>query len=151
MGTDDNDTSTSNQKDGIKSTQSKKEENDKQLKVDIDWYMTQQILPPIARLCEPIEGANSAVLAERLGIDSKQFRNQIGMAAEEEDEWGFTPLCRMEDAERFQDCSPLKISCLQCRKTNEFRGVYQTIDLNNSSSNSVTKKQIASGLTCPNP
>jgi DNA polymerase alpha subunit A len=27
-----------------------------ELKVDYEWYLNNQILPPISRLCEPIEG-----------------------------------------------------------------------------------------------
>jgi len=143
---DDNDLNISNQneRDLQQKAQTKAEEKaEEELKVDIDWYMTQQILPPIARLCDPIEGANSAVLAERLGIDSKQFRNQVGMTVEEEDEWGFTPLCRMEDAERFQDCSRFKVTCLKCKTTTEFPGVYQKVAID------AGRTQVNSGLTCP--
>lgn len=39
--------------------------------MDVEWYLTQQILPPIARLCEPIEGTSLAILAERLGLDKR--------------------------------------------------------------------------------
>ena len=41
--------------------------------VDVEWYLNQQILPPIARLCEPIEGTSTAMLAERLGLDGSKF------------------------------------------------------------------------------
>ena len=34
---------------------------------DYEWYLTTQIHPPIARLCEPIEGTDSAFLAQCLG------------------------------------------------------------------------------------
>jgi len=43
------------------------------LKVDREWYLSQQLLPPIARLCEPIEGTSVAQLAECLGLDSHRF------------------------------------------------------------------------------
>jgi DNA polymerase elongation subunit (family B) len=36
--------------------------------IDIEWYMETQILPPILRLVEPIEGTNSALIAHCLGI-----------------------------------------------------------------------------------
>lgn len=42
--------------------------------MDVEWYLTQQILPPIARLCEPIEGTSLAILAERLGLDKRYVR-----------------------------------------------------------------------------
>jgi len=35
--------------------------------LDNDYYLSQQILPPVERLCEPIEGIDRARLAECLG------------------------------------------------------------------------------------
>lgn len=35
---------------------------------DFEYYVSQQILPPIERLCEPIEGTDRARLAECLGM-----------------------------------------------------------------------------------
>lgn len=34
---------------------------------DYDFYLSQQVLPPIERLCEPIEGTDRSRLAECLG------------------------------------------------------------------------------------
>jgi len=36
--------------------------------VDFDFYLSQQVLPPIERLCEEIEGTDRARLAECLGM-----------------------------------------------------------------------------------
>lgn len=38
------------------------------LKVDLNWYLAQQILPPVSRLCENIEGTDVPQLASCLGI-----------------------------------------------------------------------------------
>lgn len=38
-----------------------------ELSIDYEYYLTNQILPPIERLCEPIEGTDRARLAECLG------------------------------------------------------------------------------------
>lgn len=35
--------------------------------IDYEHYLSQQVLPPIERLCEPIEGTDRARLAECLG------------------------------------------------------------------------------------
>lgn len=35
---------------------------------DYDHYLSHQVLPPIERLCEPIEGTDRARLAECLGM-----------------------------------------------------------------------------------
>ena len=39
------------------------------LKPDIEWYLSQQILPPISRLCESIDGTSQAMIADKLGLD----------------------------------------------------------------------------------
>jgi DNA polymerase alpha subunit A len=42
--------------------------NDAQaLSIDVEWYLTQQLLPPISRLCLPISEISQAALAEKLG------------------------------------------------------------------------------------
>ena len=37
------------------------------LKIDMEWYIKQQVHPPISRLCQHIEGTDSARLADCLG------------------------------------------------------------------------------------
>ena len=43
---------------------------------DVEWYVQQQILPPIARLCEPIAGTSSADIARHLGLDVSDWHHQ---------------------------------------------------------------------------
>ena len=38
-----------------------------QLKVDEEYYLAHQIHPVVSRLCDPIEGTDSALIAEMLG------------------------------------------------------------------------------------
>ena len=89
--------------------------------MDVEWYLTQQILPPIARLCEPIEGTSLAVLAERLGLDKSRFAHGGSgggagfLGAEDGEAWGFTPACKMEDGERFAACDALRLRCTKCK------------------------------------
>jgi len=40
--------------------------------VDVEWYLLYQLLPPISRLCEPIEGTSPAILATQLGLDASK-------------------------------------------------------------------------------
>jgi DNA polymerase alpha subunit A len=46
--------------------------SDGALTIDYEWYLAQQILPPISRLCEPIEGTSQAILSQQLGLDSSR-------------------------------------------------------------------------------
>lgn len=41
--------------------------------IDYDWYLAQQIHPPISRLCQYIEGTDSGRIADCLGLDSTKF------------------------------------------------------------------------------
>ena len=49
------------------------EKSDGLLEIDIDWYLTQQIHPPISRLCGPIEGTDPAQIAECLGLNPAKY------------------------------------------------------------------------------
>jgi len=93
------------------------------LSIDIEWYLSQQILPPISRLCDPIEGTSAAIISQHLGLDSSKYsmktRNDDG-----DDEWGFTPKCLIDDSERFKECTPLLLTCTSCDEMNVFPGVF---------------------------
>lgn len=40
-------------------------------------YLSQQIVPPVSRLCEPIEGTSLAILAEKMGLDASKFTSHV--------------------------------------------------------------------------
>eukprot|EP01114_Cavostelium_apophysatum_P017174 TRINITY_DN5038_c0_g1_i2.p1 TRINITY_DN5038_c0_g1~~TRINITY_DN5038_c0_g1_i2.p1 ORF type:complete len:1439 (+),score=499.62 TRINITY_DN5038_c0_g1_i2:132-4448(+) len=43
------------------------------LAIDVNWYLSQQIHPPISRYCEVISGTDSAQIADCLGLDSARY------------------------------------------------------------------------------
>ncbi|KEQ91426.1 hypothetical protein AUEXF2481DRAFT_8497 [Aureobasidium subglaciale EXF-2481] len=92
---------------------------------DIDYYLHKQILPPVERLCAPIEGTNVTLLAECLGLDTSKYRvsstsNTNTYNAETE----IHPLeSQVPDEIRFKDCAPLGLLCLSCRSPFQFRGL----------------------------
>lgn len=49
--------------------QQEKENEDSTFHIDIDYYLSQQIFPVVSRLCEPLDGTDTVILAEFLGID----------------------------------------------------------------------------------
>lgn len=108
------------------------------LKPDIEWYIAQQILPPIGRLCQPVEGMSQAVLAEKLGLDASKFNNTAIKRIEEEDDQHYIPMSCLPDQERFMDVEKLCIKCASCKQSSEFLGV-----------NALLKDQNI--LDCPNP
>jgi len=119
------------------------------LKPDVEWYLTQQILPPITRLCEPIEGTSQGAIAEKLGLDSVKYRgisSSGGFNMNDDDLVDYTPASRLPDDERFKDVEKLMLTCSSCGSENEFPGVFcKTKDADSSTD------VITSGFRCTNP
>lgn len=51
--------------------------NENTLKVDVDYYLAQQIHPVVSRLIEPIEGIDSSCVANSLGLDPKKYKSTV--------------------------------------------------------------------------
>ena len=47
------------------------------LKVDTLYYLSQQLHPVVSRLCDPIEGMDSARVASCLGLDPSQYKSRV--------------------------------------------------------------------------
>lgn len=87
---------------------------------DYDFYLDSQILQPILRLCESIEGTDRARLAECLGLDPSRYSTQSGDVAEKE---FFTFESQISDKDRFKDASPLVVRCAGCESSFNFDGL----------------------------
>ena len=95
--------------------------------VDYDHYLSHQILPPIERLCEPIEGTDRARLAECLGTYLDNFKcsllnGKVGLdpmrfkTSTAGEERVFSGLdSQISDAERFRDAAPFLVRCRHCQ------------------------------------
>jgi DNA polymerase alpha subunit A len=95
-----------------------------ELTIDNEWYLSNQILPPISRLCEPIEGTSSAQLSQQLGLDASKYATTKSSGNDwMEEGWSFTPKCNMEDHERFKDCKKLTIVCSSCNAESIMSGI----------------------------
>ena len=56
------------------------------LKIDILYYLSQQLHPVVSRLCDPIEGMDSARVALCLGLDPSQYKSRIVREDSQEEE-----------------------------------------------------------------
>jgi DNA polymerase alpha subunit A len=121
------------------------------LKPDIEWYLTQQILPPISRLCEPIDGTSQQILAEKLGLDSKRYNGQHNgtshNAIDGDIDLDYVPESLLPDDERFKDVQKLMISCAACGAKSAFPGVFAP----KKDSYNQGKSILVPGLSCTNP
>ncbi|KAF9266691.1 DNA polymerase alpha catalytic subunit [Marasmius fiardii PR-910] len=87
---------------------------DSGLKIDYEYYLSQQVLPPIERLCEPIEGTDRARLAECLGLDPTRYRVTTSSASAEDT--GFASLdSQLSDAQRYKDTELFLVRCRNCK------------------------------------
>lgn len=106
----------------------RKSDGDKKLKVDYSFYLSNQILPPIERLCDPIEGTDRARLAECLGLDPKRFQTFTGG---EQEERPFGSLeSQVPDKERFKQCEPFYVRCRACKQSFAFGALGETAGAN---------------------
>ena len=96
------------------------------LKPDVEWYLQQQIMPPVSRLCECIDGLSQGLLAQSLGLDSTKY-NQSNSFGGGDDIYSETlvnyiPESHKKDSERFHGVKKLSLTCAACGVENEFPG-----------------------------
>ncbi|KAG2209774.1 hypothetical protein INT47_001922 [Mucor saturninus] len=107
------------------------------MQLDIEWYLYQQVHPPLTRLCSPIEGTDPARLAECLGLDTKRYNFNIGQS---DNSVEFVTLdSQTSDSERFKACDKLLLNCRCGEKGIEYTGIVRKID----------EQTIQCGLDCP--
>jgi DNA polymerase alpha subunit A len=99
--------------------------SDSNLKVDVEWYISKQIFPPVERLCANITGTSTAQLAEQLGLDIRRYaNNNSSHNASGQQDLEIHPLeSQIPDSIRFRDCARLQLRCRKCRASNVFDGL----------------------------
>ena len=109
------------------------------LKIDTMWYLTQQILPPIGRLCKDIAGTDMTQLADCLGLDGRKYQQLERPSLEDEVQTAVDDF-HLADHEAFSSqMQPLSIQCRYCQvKIAKFPGVWNG-------------DRHVSGLKCPTP
>lgn len=87
----------------------------KKLKIDKFYYLSQQIHPVICRLLEPIEGIDSAVVAEKLGLDPKEFRSKAKVVRSDEPD---NDQMIKTNEKKYRDCEKFMFPCAKCNQMN---------------------------------
>lgn len=90
----------------------------KSLVIDIEWYLTQQLISPITRYCELVPGMTAASVAISLGMDPKKYVQAT------QQHFGSNPTLNgpkvskltilMTDSEKFKECKDLSFQCSKC-------------------------------------
>ncbi|CAG2165802.1 unnamed protein product [Oppiella nova] len=121
---------------------------EKNLKIDVNYYLSQQLLPVVSRLCEPIDGTDSHILAEFMGIESNnKFNNRSLLEVENAIERG---------EHKYDLCKPLVLKCVNesCNQELVITTVFKKTDNNEAkdgeSDKSLTKKRLELSFSrCP--
>eukprot|EP00889_Picochlorum_renovo_P005130 jgi/Picre1/32160/NNA_007506.t1 len=101
------------------------------LKVDTDYYISQQVFPVICRLVAPIEGTDAAHIAESLGMDASKFKATGLHATLNPTEALENALSGLDDDDRFKDCAPLELKS-RSGKMFEFKGVRELLKVDDA-------------------
>jgi DNA polymerase alpha subunit A len=99
---------------------------EKGLQLDLEWYLAQQVHPPITRLCSPIEGTDPSRLAGCLGLDTSRYN--FGRRHEEETGGFYTMDSNLSDEEKYKNAERLTLKCPTCEATTEYDGIVREVD-----------------------
>ncbi|KAL1512623.1 hypothetical protein ABEB36_002186 [Hypothenemus hampei] len=97
------------------------------LKIDVNYYLAQQLHPVIMRICEPIDGIDAHQIAECLGLDPKAYKTKLygGMIKKDDDVTGQNitqPNIKFKDVENFT------FKCRCCHEQNTVDGPLRVSD-----------------------
>ncbi|KAL8595946.1 hypothetical protein ACOMHN_018258 [Nucella lapillus] len=97
------------------------------LKLDTHYYLAHQIHPVVSRLCDPIEGTDSAHLAECLGLDPSGYRHSQHHGDADEEDALLAAL--MTEEEKYRDCTRFQFVCPVelCGKENIVDGAFTSV------------------------
>nr|XP_040022973.1 DNA polymerase alpha catalytic subunit [Gasterosteus aculeatus aculeatus] len=95
------------------------------LSVDTQYYLAQQVHPVVSRICDPIEGIDSVLVATWLGLDPSHFRAHQQYQREEEADGMLGAPVQLTDEERYKDCERFTFACPQCGTDNVYDGVFE--------------------------
>lgn len=90
------------------------------LMIDVKYYLENQVLPPIIRLCDPIESIELSRVAVSLGLDGRRYERKD---YEQDIDGGTLALGPQSPSEKFQSVDPLIVPCLKCGAKTELEGV----------------------------
>jgi DNA polymerase alpha subunit A len=107
------------------------------LEIDTQYYITQQIMPPITRLIEHIDGINIDFVAQCLGVDPTKYKYSSGKGNDhdaENDPNVHNAILKTETQKQLKDRSIARFTMCcpnpNCGVQFEFPGVFQTSNKN---------------------
>uniref|UniRef100_A0A8C5LWH3 DNA polymerase n=1 Tax=Leptobrachium leishanense TaxID=445787 RepID=A0A8C5LWH3_9ANUR len=94
------------------------------LSIDTQYYLSQQVHPVVSRICEPIDGIDTTLIAAWLGLDPSQFRVHQNYQKDEENDALLGGPSQITDEEKYRDCERFKCACTKCGTENIYDNVF---------------------------
>ena len=131
------------------------------LSVDVDYYLENQILPPVARLCGVMEELDQPRIAACLGLDHTRFRHTAdersgsggqhwsgrgGGVDEDEEELMSLSAIRGDQEHRFRDCDRVRLTCAICQQPVMFEGAVRLLNTSTATSEHTAVAQPGAGV-----
>ena len=93
------------------------------LTIDTHYYLAQQLLPVVSRLCEPLDGTDSTIIAEFLGVETAAVRRSAAASVQLE----LDPALNAGE-HKYDACRGVVLRCLPaplgCGQPFEFRDLF---------------------------
>ncbi|KAJ3189315.1 DNA-directed DNA polymerase alpha catalytic subunit pol1 [Gaertneriomyces sp. JEL0708] len=109
--------------------------------IDHEWYLSNQVYPPVARVCSVIEGCEGGRLAGWLGLDMEKYGQQAtngaGGDTVDDDVYEMETLI---GEKRFVGCEQWTVRCKWCNHHSDIKGLVRQ-----------ERDQIVSSFMCPSP
>ncbi|CAI4228859.1 unnamed protein product [Auanema sp. JU1783] len=102
-------------------------EDNKNLKIDVNYYLSQQVHPVVSRLCAPIEETDSVFIAEALGLDTAGYRRS---AAALQQEHQHEEASHDFNLNNFDHCESFSFPCPGCGVITHIRSAFEGEDDN---------------------
>ena len=97
-------------------------EDEGRLAIDLEYYLSQQVHPVVSRLCEPLDGTDSARIADCLGLDTAKYHAKSSRSAGLYQDPALASGSLFEDEESYRDCEQMKLK-FDTGALKEFAGV----------------------------
>ncbi|CAH2220565.1 DNA polymerase alpha catalytic subunit isoform X1 [Pelobates cultripes] len=94
------------------------------LSIDTQYYLSQQVHPVVSRICEPIDGIDSSLIAAWLGLDPSQFRVHQHHQKDEENDALLGGPTQLTDEEKYRDCERFRCACPKCGTENIYDNAF---------------------------
>ncbi|XP_053671206.1 DNA polymerase alpha catalytic subunit [Anopheles nili] len=100
--------------------------NADKLKVDVEYYLSQQIHPVVFRICEPLEGTDACRLALCLGLDPTKYRSMMAVSGGDGSTGHYEGANLIKTAsERYRLCHRFEFTCVACKAKNPVAGGFR--------------------------